>query len=61
MPGEPEIAAEIITLLREGPGVEVPSADTDLIASGLIDSLGLVELIDAAEQRFGVELPLEEL
>jgi acyl carrier protein len=61
VPGEGTIAEEIVALLREGPGVEVPSAETDLITSGLLDSLGLVELIDAAEQRFGVELPLEEM
>lgn len=58
---DPEIVQVIIGLLRETLGVEVPSAKTDLIATALLDSLGLVELIHAIEQEFEVELPLDEL
>ena len=35
--------------------------DEDLIESGLLDSLGLVELLHGIEQEFAVELPLEDL
>ncbi|MGH3042963.1 MAG: acyl carrier protein, partial [Gaiellaceae bacterium] len=38
-----------------------PSEDTDLIASGLMDSLALVELLVAIETEFGVDVPLDEL
>jgi D-alanine--poly(phosphoribitol) ligase subunit 2 len=41
--------------------IEVPAADTDMIESGLLDSLALVSLIAAIEQEFQVELPLEDL
>jgi acyl carrier protein len=61
LPVEREIAEAIVVLIRETLDVEVPSVDTDLVASAALDSLGLVELIAAAEERFGVELPLDEL
>ena len=49
------------TLFREVLNVEVPSPDTDLIEAGLLDSLALVELLFEIEQRFAVDLALEEL
>jgi acyl carrier protein len=39
---------------------QVPD-DFDLLASGVIDSLGLVELIGELEERFGLELDFERL
>lgn len=39
---------------------EVPD-DFDLLAQGALDSLGLVELIAAVEDRYGVELDFEDL
>lgn len=39
---------------------QVPD-DFDLIASGATDSLGLLELIAAIEDNFGIELDLETL
>lgn len=47
-------------LLREL-NVDVPSEQADLIESGLIDSLALVELLVAIEREFGVSFELEEL
>jgi acyl carrier protein len=61
LPVDHEVAELIVALLRETQSVDVASADTDLIASATLDSLGLVELIAAIEERFGVELPLEQL
>jgi acyl carrier protein len=55
-------AAERITrLIRDTLGVEVPSPDTDLIETGLLDSLALVSLLAEIEREFGFELPLESL
>jgi acyl carrier protein len=48
-------------LVEEALGVDVPDDSTDLIASGLLDSLALVSLIAGIEDEFNVELPLEEL
>ena len=39
----------------------VASPDIDLLESGLVDSIGLVELILELEQRFSVSLPMENL
>jgi acyl carrier protein len=55
-------AAERITrVIRDVLGVEVPSPDTDLIETGLIDSLALVSLLAEIEREFGFELPLDTL
>ncbi len=35
--------------------------DFDLHESGVIDSLGILELISALEERFGLEIDYEEL
>lgn len=41
--------------------IDVGSATTDLIETGLLDSLALVELIAAIEQEFQVDLALDAL
>jgi acyl carrier protein len=52
---------QMTTILREALQVEVPSADTDLMATGVLDSLAIVTVIGEVEDRLGVELPLDEL
>lgn len=51
---------QLIDLVRDRLGVEVPSSDTDLVADGLIDSLALVTLIVGIEDTFGCRLPLDD-
>jgi acyl carrier protein len=41
--------------------VEPPSFETDLIESGVLDSLALVELLFEIERQFQIELQLDEL
>jgi len=48
-------------LFSEKLNIEVPSPDTDLIESGLLDSLRLVELLLEIEASLGVRLDLEEI
>jgi acyl carrier protein len=48
-------------IFREALGIEVPSPSTDVIETGLIDSLSLVALLAEIEQRFAVRMPLEDL
>ena len=50
----------IAALIRDTLGVAVPAHDTDLIESGLIDSLSLVSLITEIERSFRFELPLDD-
>ena len=51
----------IIRLLSERVNVEAPSADTDLMESGLLDSLTLVELMSSLEEQFGVHISFDEI
>lgn len=48
-------------IIRDTLNVEVPSAETDLIDSGVLDSLAFVELLFEIERAFAVSIPLEDL
>ena len=52
---------QIIQLFAEKLNVEVPAADTDLIESGLLDSLRLVELLLEIEASLGCRIPVDEI
>lgn len=41
--------------------VAVPSPDTDLLESGILDSLQLVELLLQLEQRFGLRVKVDDI
>jgi len=55
------LARHITDLIPEKLLVEVGSSEDDLVASGVLDSLTLVQLLVDLEHRFGVTIPLEEL
>ncbi len=48
-------------IFRTKLNVEVPSADVDIIETGLIDSLTFVDLLLHLEQEFGRKISLESL
>jgi len=56
-----EYTAGVQRLFTEILNVEVPATDTDVIETGLLDSLALVELLAAIEEEFQIELPLDGL
>jgi acyl carrier protein len=41
--------------------LEVASVDTDLVGTGLLDSLALVELLAQLEETFGVSISIDDL
>ena len=41
--------------------LDVPSVDTDLMETGLLDSLTLVELLAQLEETFGVSISIDDL
>ena len=41
--------------------VEVPSSDTDLLETGILDSFQLVELLFELERRFGFRIKIEDI
>jgi acyl carrier protein len=61
MAGDPGVSDRVQRLFLETLNVQVPSPDADLIESGVIDSLALVELLFAIEREFSVSLPLDDL
>jgi D-alanine--poly(phosphoribitol) ligase subunit 2 len=61
VPHDSLLVSGIYAVLRERLMVIVGSADVDLFETGLVDSIGLVELILALEDRFGINLPMENL
>jgi len=52
---------EIATIFVERFDTRLASDDVDLIETGLVDSVKIVELVLELEQRFGVSLPFEDL
>jgi D-alanine--poly(phosphoribitol) ligase subunit 2 len=55
-----DVRAKVTEIIRERLNAEVASAETDLIESGLLDSLALVMLIAALEEVFACELLLDD-
>lgn len=52
----------LLQLITENAEIDGPfDEDTPLISSGMIDSFDLVNLITAIEERYGVEIPVEEI
>jgi D-alanine--poly(phosphoribitol) ligase subunit 2 len=41
--------------------IEVPSSDTDLLETGILDSFQFVELLLELEQRFGFKIKIESI
>jgi len=41
--------------------LEVPSGDTDLFDTGILDSMGFVELLATLEEEFGIRVPLDDV
>ena len=56
----PASEVRAFVLDRHDLDTDVPD-DFDLRANGLIDSFGVLELIGALEERFGLELDFDEL
>jgi acyl carrier protein len=48
-------------LMLEHLHIEVPSADTDLLESGVLDSLQLVDLLLLIEEHFGRRIAIEAI
>jgi methoxymalonate biosynthesis acyl carrier protein len=56
-----ELKARIVRMFVEDLGVEAPAPETDLIRTGLLDSLKFVDLLLNLEQRFGAHIDLNKL
>jgi len=41
--------------------IDVPSPDTDLLETGILDSFQFVELLVQLEQRFGLQIKIDDI
>jgi acyl carrier protein len=57
----PSLQSELALVFAHVLHVDVPSPDTDLVATGRLDSVLMVELLLQLEVRFGVRMNLEDL
>ena len=58
---EEQLVGEIRGIFAQRLAIEVESPAVDLLDTGLVDSVTLVELLLMLEEQFGVNLPLEDL
>ena len=57
----PELHDRVTRLLADELQIDPPRPDFDLIDAGLLDSLGLIELVHALEIEFTIRLGFDEL
>lgn len=55
------IIQRLRALFAETFHVEVPSSDTDLLETGVLDSLQFVELLFKLEQHFGFRMKIDDI
>lgn len=55
------IHRELTELFAKKLSLDVSSVDTDLVETGLLDSLALIELLAQLEERFGVSVSTDDL
>jgi acyl carrier protein len=56
-----ELHDKITKLLSEKVLIEASSVETDLVETGLLDSLKLVELMTSLEDEFGITISFDEI
>ena len=55
------VAARLGEIFAESFHIEVPSPETDLLESGILDSLQFVELLAQLEQHFKLRMNIEDI
>ena len=61
IPPQPELIREIQRFLLERLSIQVDSEDTDLLETGVLDSVAQVNLLIHLEEHFRLHLPMENL
>lgn len=61
MVGQIEIQGRLIELFRDKLELDVPSAETDLMETGVMDSLTFVDLLFHIEIEFGITISKDKL
>jgi acyl carrier protein len=53
--------AQIVSLMADRLNVQVPSAETDLLETGMLDSLAFVGLLVHLEREFNTQMSIEDI
>lgn len=61
MPNPRSLEPQLAGLFRDKLNIEVPSVETDLFDTGLVDSLSFVEFLAQLEEQCGVQVSLDDL
>lgn len=61
MPDLDVLRKSLTVLFAEKLNVEVPSVDSDLLQTGILDSMSLVELFLILEREYRVKISMEDL
>ena len=61
MTGHDTTEGVIHQMLREKLGLDIPAPDTDLLQSGIVDSLAFIELIVQLEETFSILIPMDKI
>jgi len=56
-----DLEAPIAQLFADRLQIDLPAADVDLFAAGIVDSLMFVKLLAALEEHFSIRVSFEEL
>jgi len=56
-----ELQDRLAAIFSQYLNIEAPGSDTDLLATGILDSLALVELLLRLEQTFGMRISIDDL
>jgi acyl carrier protein len=51
----------VVRIFRDKLDVEISSSETNLLETGIIDSLKFIDLVYNLEQEFGITMPIESL
>jgi D-alanine--poly(phosphoribitol) ligase subunit 2 len=60
-PATASLLAELAVVFATNLHIDVPTPDTDLLETGRLDSVGMVELLLQVEKRFGIRVDVEDL
>ena len=61
MTAENALHETVVTIFRDKLEFEVPGTETDLLETGMMDSLKFVELVFNLEQEFGITISMDTL
>jgi len=56
-----ELHDTLTSLFASKLNIQVPTPDTDLLGTGMLDSLALVDLLMHLEQEFNIQISLDSL